>query len=161
MVYIFKTGYLTAHSHSRNTTQLILDHLPQLLIRNLLLRRPSSNKHIIPQQPQPKPSLTIHKIIIPLAPERLHFHLRRPGMRLTIVRLNRALPVAQEIVAPGEEGLAVVRADIEQGGDFESAGAAAVEDVEEDVDCGEVAAGEDVAVDEGWDGRFGVVELRC
>lgn len=82
-------------------------------------------------------------------------------MCLAIVRPNRALPVAQEIVAPGEESLAIVRADVEQGGNFESAGAAAMERVEEDVDCGEVAAGEDVAVDEGWDGGFCVVELRC
>lgn len=80
-------------------------------------------------------------------------------MRRAIFALDRILPVTQEIVAPGEEGLAVVRTDVQHRGHFERTMGAAVQGVQEDVDGGEVAAWEDVAVDEVREIGFGIVEL--
>lgn len=89
-------------------------HLPQIVIPNHPLRRPRSNNHIIPQQPQPKPSLTVLEIIQPLPPKRLDLDVRRSRVRRAIFALDPTLPIAQEVVAPDEEGFAVVGADVQQ-----------------------------------------------
>lgn len=136
-------------------------HRPQtlILIPNNPLGRPRRNNHIIPQPSHPKPSLTVHKIKQPLPPKRLDLDVACTGVFRAVILTDAALPVPHELVAPREERLAVVRACVLHGGYLEGAVCAGVDCVEEGGDRGEEAAGEDVAVDEGWDGGSCVVEL--
>lgn len=136
-------------------------HLSQILILipNNPLGRPRRNNHIIPQPPYPKTRLAVNKIKQPLPSKRLDLEVVSIGMLRAVIFADPALPVPHELVAPREERLAVVRACVLHGCHLERAVCAGVDGVEEGGDWGEEAAGEDVAVDEGWDGGSCVVEL--
>ena len=136
-------------------------HLPQtlILIPNNPFGRPRRNNHIIPQQPRPKTRLTVHKIKQPLPSKRLDLKVISVGMLRAVILADSTLPVPHELVTPRKERLAVVRACVLHGCHLEGAVCAGVDGVEEGGDWGEEAAGEDVAVDEGWDGGSCVVEL--
>lgn len=158
--FVTRFSYHTrARARAKRTVMPYSKHLPQIIIPNYSLRRPRSNNHIIPQQAQPKPSLTVLEIIQPLPSKRLDLDVRCFRVRRAIFALDRILPVTQEVVAPNEEGFAVMRADVQHRGHFEGTTGAAMQGVQEDVDGGEIAAWEDVAVDEVWEVGFVIVEL--